>query len=164
MIRALDLKGKTKIADDWKQMPYIVKEIPIKDIPVYDVRQEDGKGRVKTLHRNQILHFTCLPSEPLLIAPPDRDRGSVTIRAQTQPNPPISDSSPETESDSTYIGDSAQSGDEAPSSETCRIPMRRKPGEAALHPRRQQRGRPREQENHQAGWQQASGQRRMHNA
>ena len=67
LIRALGLKGKTKIADDWEEMPYIVTEIPNKDIPVYKVQQENGKGRVKTLHRNQLLPFTCLPSDRLLL-------------------------------------------------------------------------------------------------
>ena len=87
LIRALGLKGKVKIADDWEEMPYIVTEIPIKDIPVYKVRQEDGKGRTKTLHRNQILPFTCLPSEPLLVAPPASDRGHGN-RPQVQDSPP----------------------------------------------------------------------------
>ena len=45
VIRALGLKGKVKITDDWKEMSYIVTEIPVKDIPVYKVGQEDGKGR-----------------------------------------------------------------------------------------------------------------------
>ena len=35
LIRALGLNGKTKIADDWE-------EIPNKDIPVYNVQQENG--------------------------------------------------------------------------------------------------------------------------
>ena len=73
LIQALSLKGKVKIADDWEDMPYIVSEIPIKDIPVYKVCQEDGKGRIKTLHRNQILPFTCLPSDPFLVAPQASD-------------------------------------------------------------------------------------------
>ena len=30
-------------------------------IPVFDVRQEDGKGRVKALHRNELLPFNSVP-------------------------------------------------------------------------------------------------------
>ena len=115
LIRALGLKGKVKIADDWEEMPYIVTEIPMQDIPVYKVRQEDGKGRVKTLHRNQMLPFTCLPSEPLLVAPPQSNRGQGQV-PPVQPSPPISES----ESDSSETGDSEESADETRSAEPNR--------------------------------------------
>ena len=113
LIRALGLKGKVKIADDWEEMPYIVTEIPMQDIPVYKVRQEDGKGRVKTLHRNQMLPFTCLPSEPLLVAPPQSNRGQGQV-PPVQPSPPIS------ESDSSETDDSEESADETRSAEPNR--------------------------------------------
>ena len=139
LIRALGLKGKTKIADDWEEMPYIVTEIPNKDIPVYKVQQENGKGRVKTLHRNQLLPFTCLPSDRLLFDSPGRAaRGQVVL----QPGPTIGDSPPDTESDSSEIGDSDQSADEAPSTETGRTPMHMSPADLILQPSRSNRGRP----------------------
>ena len=119
LIQALGLKGKVKIADDWEEMSYIVTEIPIKDIPVYKVRQEDGKGRTKTLHRNQILPFTCLPSEPLLVAPPASDRGHRNRpQVQDSHSPPLSEK--DTESESSEIGDSTNSADETRSAEPNR--------------------------------------------
>lgn len=139
LIRALGLKGKTKIADDWEEMPYLVTEIPNKDIPVYKVQQENGKGRVKTLHRNQLLPFTCLPSDRLLFDSPGRaTRDQVVL----QPGPAISDSPPDTESDSSEIGDSDQSVDEAPSTENRRTPMRMGPADSNLQPRGPNRRRP----------------------
>ena len=124
LIRALGLKGKVKIADDWEEMPYIVTEIPIKDIPVYKVRQEDGKNPTKTLHRNQILPFTCLPSEPLLVAPPASDRGHRN-RSQVQASPPLSEK--ETESESSEIDDSTDSADETRSAEPNHDSVSRQP-------------------------------------
>ena len=126
MIRALGLKDKVKIADDWEEMPYIVTEIPIKDIPVYKVRQEDGKGRTKTLHRNQILPFTCLPSEPLLVAPLASNRGHRN-RSQVQASPPLSEK--ETESESSEVDISTDSADETRSAEPNRNSVSRQPAE-----------------------------------
>ena len=115
LIRALGLKGKVKIADDWEEMTYIVTEIPMQDIPEYKVRQEDGKGRVKTLHRNQMLPFTYLPSEPLLVTPSQSNRGQGQV-PPVQPSPPISES----ESDSSETDDSEESADETRSAEPNR--------------------------------------------
>ena len=56
-------KGKRKIADVWEEEPYTVLEKPLPDIPVFKVMREDGQGRVKILHRNQLLPFFCLPRE-----------------------------------------------------------------------------------------------------
>ena len=44
-----------------------------------------------------------------------------------QPGPTVSDFPPDTESDSSEIGDSDQSADEAPSTETRRTPMHSRP-------------------------------------
>ena len=55
LIRTVGLQGKHKIADRWDEEPYKVLKQPIPDIPVFDVQKEDGTGRVKTLHRNELL-------------------------------------------------------------------------------------------------------------
>ena len=41
----------------------LVLEQPLSDIPVFKVRREDGTGRIKTLHRNQLLPFTSMPRD-----------------------------------------------------------------------------------------------------
>lgn len=62
---------------------------------------------------NQLLRFTCLPSEPLLVTPPDRARKSAMERAAVQPSPPINDT-PDTDSDSSKLADSVHMNDEPP--------------------------------------------------
>lgn len=47
-------EGKHKLADKWEETVYIV--IKKKDgVPVYDVKPEVGKGRIRRLHRNMLL-------------------------------------------------------------------------------------------------------------
>lgn len=50
-------------ADIWEEEPYTVLEKVLLDIPVFKVMMEDGVGRVKSLHRNQLLPYLCLPRE-----------------------------------------------------------------------------------------------------
>ena len=50
---------KHKIADLWEEEPYTVLDKPQSDIPMFKVIREGGQGRVKTLHRNQLLPFFC---------------------------------------------------------------------------------------------------------
>ena len=61
LVRAVGFQGKHKIADRWDEEPYKVVRQPIPDIPVFEVQKEDGTGRIKPLHRNQLLPITSLP-------------------------------------------------------------------------------------------------------
>ena len=54
-VKRVSFDGKHKLADTWKDTPYIILEQSNTDIPVYTVIREDGEGRVKTLHRNLLL-------------------------------------------------------------------------------------------------------------
>ena len=125
LIRALGLKGKTKIADEWEDIPYIVKEVPIEGVPVYTVKQEDGKGRDKTLHRIHLLPFSYLPSEPLLAAPATPTRNSPAGNLLVVPDPPQSDTPVDTESDSSELEDSFHSEEEQPSTQRTPAVSRR---------------------------------------
>ena len=49
----------------WDEEPHIVLRQSIPEIPVFDVRQEDGNGRVTTLHRNELLPFNSVPVEEI---------------------------------------------------------------------------------------------------
>ena len=55
MVKLTGLTGPHKIADKWESDPYIIKSKPQKDMPVYVVKRDDGKGKERTLHRNHIL-------------------------------------------------------------------------------------------------------------
>ena len=61
LIRNVVLMGKHKLADKWARHPYIVMGQPDKNIPVYKVKRESGKGQEKTLHRNMLLPFSIIP-------------------------------------------------------------------------------------------------------
>ena len=61
LIRNVGLKGKNKLADKWEKDVYLVVEQPNKQIPVYVVKREHGRGATKMLHRNLLLPFMALP-------------------------------------------------------------------------------------------------------
>ena len=60
LVKRLAKQGKCKLADRWEKVPYIVKEQPNSDIPVYVLRREDGQGAQRVLHRNLMLPYMSL--------------------------------------------------------------------------------------------------------
>ena len=62
LVRQVGLKGKHKLADRWKKIPYVV--VPNAGIPVYKVKKESGDSIVKALHRNMLLPFSAISSLP----------------------------------------------------------------------------------------------------
>jgi hypothetical protein len=61
LVRNVGLKGKNKLADRWKEDVYIVQAQTDEQIPVYQVKLEHGKGKLKTLHRNLLLPIGHIP-------------------------------------------------------------------------------------------------------
>lgn len=61
LVKATYFEGKHKLADKWEEDPYIVVRQPNDNIPVYEVKKENGQGRMRTLHRNMLLPITSLP-------------------------------------------------------------------------------------------------------
>ncbi|XP_069129186.1 uncharacterized protein [Argopecten irradians] len=61
MVKRVAWDGKHKIANRWEDEVYIVLTQPNQDIPVYEVQQENGEGRIRTLHRNLLLPIGSLP-------------------------------------------------------------------------------------------------------
>lgn len=98
LVRNVGLKGKQKLANRWESSPYVVISQPNPEIPVYKLRQEDGR-KVRTLHRNMLLPFdflskACPPASPQLTTRPslnavssDTDE-SVTDSSESEPSPP----------------------------------------------------------------------------
>ena len=64
LIRNVGLKGNHKLADRWNLQPYVVTAQPNKDIPVFAVKKEHGKGKAKLLHCNLFFPFMSIPSKP----------------------------------------------------------------------------------------------------
>ena len=80
------LKGITKLAGQWSEEVYTVLKQPNQDIPVYEVKPEVGKGRLKVLHRNMLLPIPCLligdgqeASDSIKVSKKEQDIHSVPI-------------------------------------------------------------------------------------
>ena len=82
MVRQVGLQGKHKIADRWEEEVYVVTTQPNASIPVFTVRQLDGKGRSRTLHRNMLLLVQSVPS-PVVVARDSISEFRRVTRAQT---------------------------------------------------------------------------------
>ena len=61
LVKNVTIRGKNKLANVWEDPVYQVVEQPNKDIPVFVVKREDGKGNKRTLHRNLLLPVNFLP-------------------------------------------------------------------------------------------------------
>ena len=60
-MKRLAFEGRHKLEDRWEQDIYVVIKHINKDIPVYEVQRESGLGKVRTLHRNNLLPIGFLP-------------------------------------------------------------------------------------------------------
>lgn len=54
LLKNLGLKGKHKLENCWCDVPYVVVET-MPYLPVYKVKPQSGKGKLKTLHRDNLL-------------------------------------------------------------------------------------------------------------
>ena len=80
LVRNLSTRGKHKLADRWEEDPYrVVGCIP--GLPVYKVRDKDGKERV--LHRNLLLSFSGPPSTPAASPQPVRPKQPLQCKSPT---------------------------------------------------------------------------------
>ena len=68
LVRNVGLRGKQKLADRWEETLYVVCSIPDPSIPVFKVRPENG-SKIRTLHRNLLLPFNCIPVEEPIPGP-----------------------------------------------------------------------------------------------
>ena len=107
LIRNVDLRGKNKLADKWDKDPYVVIDIPDRNVPVYKVQRESGNPTVKTLHRNMLLPFSAIPGiseirpTPPVTQPPKQKKN---INSAPKPSLPVSESDSNSDSDeSTYV-------------------------------------------------------------
>ena len=86
--RNLGLQGKNKLADRWKDTPYLV-ESQMPDLPVFGLKPEIGNGPEKVLHRNHILPIgqeVNLQPEKCKEALKPKRRSSKPLKAKTTDN------------------------------------------------------------------------------
>jgi transposase InsO family protein len=63
LVRNVGLKGKHKLADRWQSDVFKIVGKPNPGIPVYQIQLQNGKGKVRTVHRNLLLPLTHPLSE-----------------------------------------------------------------------------------------------------
>ena len=121
LVKNLGLKGKNKIADIWSEHVYVIREQPDGSIPVFRVQRMDGKGDVKTLHRNHLLPMHHLP----IVSSGSSDDGDVDQEMLSESSVVETLSSDPSDSSETDSGQTAY-----------RPSQRRRPGETGVVPRR----------------------------
>ena len=127
LVKVVAPTGNYKIADRWEQHPYKVVKQVNPDIPVYVVKQEQGGGPTRTLHRNLLLPFNSLP-----LPVPTSTEGTASKAKQTQePQPSESD----TESDAPIVEDSVSDDDDPPATGP-QVPPRQRPSRVIKPPNR----------------------------
>lgn len=78
LLRNLGLKGKHKLESSWSSVPYVVVgKLP--SVPVYRLKPEDGKGGVKTMHRDHLL-----PISQSIRMPDDKSYAELPERRKTR--------------------------------------------------------------------------------
>lgn len=93
LVKKTGLTGKHKLADKWEKDAYLITEQPNKDIPVYVIHRENGKGRTRTVHRNLLLPL-ALPLSRKQIKEPEVRIGNTKSSKQDQLNHPAGSQSP----------------------------------------------------------------------
>ena len=62
LLRNVGSKGTNKLADKWSEEVYVVTGKPNDNIPVYEVRLEQGSKKIRVVHRNLLLPLLWIPS------------------------------------------------------------------------------------------------------
>lgn len=55
LVKFVAFDGRHKLADKWENDPYVVINQPNDNIPVYRVKNQNGEGKIRVLHRNLLL-------------------------------------------------------------------------------------------------------------
>ena len=113
LVRNVKIRGKHKIADKWEEGVYEVVNQPNPDIPVYDVRSEEGRGPIRTLHRNLLLPISSIPPREDDGDTQDVHKRKHVKRTKAEMRPP-SEASEETSSEDDLSPDEEQPIPEQP--------------------------------------------------
>ena len=137
LIKKVGFEGRHKLADVWEEEPHIVLRQPNPEIPVFDVQQVDGRGRVKTLHRNELLPFNSIPVEEL-----QKEQRETEMGLGSDPEPTAPDLL-ESETSSKSSSSSSEDDEDGKEDESAHyLPTERLPGELSLQPRTRVRSKP----------------------
>ena len=114
LVRKAHRTGKCKLADVWEAEPYVITDIPDAAVPVYRLRLLNSKGPTRTLHRNMLLPFNCIPSTD--------EAGITSGKAKLSRKEPAGKAFPVPKSDTDSDSDSSSHSD---NSDRYIIPQRR---------------------------------------
>lgn len=77
LLKNLGLRGKHKLENRWCDVPYVIVE-NMPNLPVYKVKPQSGKGKLKTLHRDNLLPIGDFVRFPVLDNTEDAQLRSTT--------------------------------------------------------------------------------------
>jgi hypothetical protein len=93
-------QGRHKIDNKWEEEIYIVIGKPNSEIPVYEIRREDQKGRVRRMHRNLLLPVNHICEEWQTDVKTKSDKGQNRVKLRSDINECESECESDTESES----------------------------------------------------------------
>uniref|UniRef100_A0A3Q2NZR7 Integrase catalytic domain-containing protein n=1 Tax=Fundulus heteroclitus TaxID=8078 RepID=A0A3Q2NZR7_FUNHE len=77
LLKNLGLHGKHKLQSRWNSLPYVIME-KLPDLPVYRVKPESGMGKLRTIHRDNILPIGSLVRISEELDVPEKPNRAVT--------------------------------------------------------------------------------------
>lgn len=97
--------GPGKLRAFWEDEIHVVVARKNPESPVYDIKPESGRGKIRTLHRNLLLPCDYLPSEPgvpinNLVKTKEREASERRAKSKPRSQPPANSAPNDTDSDS----------------------------------------------------------------
>lgn len=119
LVRNLTEKGGPgKLRSFWEDRVYVVTQRKQPDSPVYEIKPESGKGRVRIMHRNLLLPCDFLPLET--VVPPDKDTKKTKSHRQKYSQVDTQDSTAEEDEDGWHAIIGLQAGNNTQSDRQLR--------------------------------------------
>ncbi|XP_034560089.1 uncharacterized protein LOC117827597 [Notolabrus celidotus] len=88
LVKNLGLKGKHKLENRWNDIPYVILE-RLPNLPVYKLKPQNGTGKVKTLHRDNLLPIGDLVRIPMQDEVEEVQRKPPTRRSLRSEHTPV---------------------------------------------------------------------------
>ena len=83
LVKVVKFDGRHKLMNRWEEDIYLVTSKPNLDVPVYEVRKENGSGRSRVLHRNLLLPVGSRELDDR----EEQKRDEIQIRKKPTPKP-----------------------------------------------------------------------------
>ena len=135
LVKNVNLRGKQKLADRWEKSVYKVVSQPNSESPVFEVKLENGEGRVRVLHRNLLLPIGDLKlREPLSQESNKTKKLSPNVKCRTRQSVKKTDLDTETECEESSSDEHGFSADEVAPKEPAVHQQQPLPVRRFVHP------------------------------